>query len=335
MESPYAEILAQARELLAQARTEHDVEQVRVRFLGRKGLVAEIFRGMPGVPPEERPAAGRAANALKDQLGQLIADARGRLTRGTAAEAAADPTLPAIRPPRGHLHPISQMIEEIADIFRALGFDVVGGPEVEMSWYNFDALNVPPDHPARDDWDTFYINDDVLLRPQTSPAQIRVMQSTSPPLRIIAPGRCFRRDTEDATHFSMFHQVEGLMIDQGVSFSDLKAVLHIFLRQLFRQDVDIRFQPDFFPFTEPSAQLHCTCVICHGEGCRTCAQSGWLELLGCGMVDPNVFEAVGYDPEQHTGWAFGVGVERLAMLRHRIPDGRMLFQGDVRFLTQF
>jgi phenylalanyl-tRNA synthetase alpha chain len=212
---------------------------------------------------------------------------------------------------------------------------VVEGPEVELDWYNFEALNVPPDHPSRDDWDTFYVTDEVLLRPQTSTAQIRVMEQTKPPLRIIAPGRCFRRDTEDATHFFMFHQVEGLMVDEGVSFGDLKAVLHIFLRELFHSDVEIRFQPDFFPFTEPSAQLHCTCVICQGQGCRTCSYSGWVELLGCGMVDPNVFEAVGYDAERYTGWAFGMGVERLALLKHQIPDGRMFFQGDVRFLRQF
>jgi phenylalanyl-tRNA synthetase alpha chain len=226
-------------------------------------------------------------------------------------------------------------MEEAVDIFATLGFELARGPEVELDWYNFEALNIPPEHPARDDWDTFYVTDEVLLRPHTSPGQIRVMEKTQPPIRIVVPGRCFRRDTEDATHFSMFHQIEGLMVDEGVSFGDLKAVLHIFLQELFRQEVELRFEPDFFPFTEPSAQVHCTCVICRGDGCRTCSYSGWVELLGAGMVDPNVFEAVGYDPERYTGLAFGVGLDRLAMLKHQIPDGRLLFQNDVRFLRQF
>ncbi|MHC4592889.1 MAG: phenylalanine--tRNA ligase subunit alpha [Planctomycetota bacterium] len=336
MNDTATETLAKATELLAQAATRTDVEALRARYLGRKGEVAELMAKIPELPAEARPAAGRAANELKRSLSEVVEAARARIARQQEeAVAPADPTLPGIRPPLGHIHPVSQTIEETADIFRGLGFEVVEGPEVELDWYNFEALNVPPDHPSRDDWDTFYVTDNVLLRPQTSPAQIRVMQNTPPPLRIIAPGRCFRRDTEDATHFSMFHQVEGLMVDEGVSFGDLKAVLHAFLRQLFRADVDIRFQPDFFPFTEPSAQLHCTCVICGGEGCRTCSYTGWLELLGCGMVDPNVFEAVGYDAERYTGWAFGVGVERLAMLKYQIPDGRMFYQGDVRFLRQF
>jgi phenylalanyl-tRNA synthetase alpha chain len=235
----------------------------------------------------------------------------------------------------GSIHPVARVAEEAVDILATLGFEPVRSPEVELDWYNFEALNIPPDHPARDDWDTFYITDEVLLRPHTSPGQIRVMEQRKPPIRIVVPGRCFRRDTEDARHFSMFHQIEMLMVDEGVSFSDLKAVLHIFLGEFLRRDVDVRFEPDFFPFTEPSAQVHCTCVSCDGAGCQTCSYTGWLELLGAGMVDPNVFEAVGYDSERYTGLAFGVGLDRLAMLKYRIPDGRLLFQNDVRFLSQF
>lgn len=336
MEDPVESILGEARRLFAEAGTAQEVESLRVRFLGRKGEVSKLLAQVPDLPVEERPAAGRAANELKRRLGALVAAASDRLA-GQQEEAVIrpDPTLPGIRPARGHVHPVSRAIEEMVDIFRTLGFEAVEGPEVELDWYNFEALNMPADHPARDEWDTFYISDDVLLRPQTSPGQIRVMEKRQPPLRIIVPGRCFRRDTEDARHFSMFHQVEGLMVDEGVNFGDLKAVLHIFLRLFFREDVEVRFEPDFFPFTEPSAQVHCTCVICHGEGCRTCSYTGWLELLGCGMVDPNVFEAVGYDAERYTGFAFGMGADRLAMLKHGIPDGRMFFQGDVRFLSQF
>jgi phenylalanyl-tRNA synthetase alpha chain len=230
---------------------------------------------------------------------------------------------------------VSRTLEEMLDIFRTMGFEAVSGPEVETDWYNFEALNIPPEHPARDDWDTFYVTDSLLLRPHTSPGQIRVMEDREPPLRIVVPGRCFRRDTEDARHFSMFHQLEGLMVDEGVNFGDLKAVLHMFLRRFFRAEVDVRFEPDFFPFTEPSAQVHCSCFICEGDGCRTCGYSGWLELLGCGMVDPNVFEAVGYDAERYTGFAFGMGIDRIAMLKHQVPDGRLFFQGDVRFMAQF
>jgi len=330
------QMLQEARRLLEEAAGPEQVEQVRVRFLGRKGVVAGLLAQIPALPPEERPAAGRAANELKRELTRLIAEAAERLARRQErARPRPDPTLPPIRPPRGHVHPISNTLEEMVDIFRTLGFESVQGPEVETDWYNFEALNIPADHPARDDWDTFYLTDSVLLRPHTSPGQIRVMETRQPPLRIVVPGRCFRRDTEDATHFSMFHQLEGLMVDEGVNFGDLKAILHIFLRRFFRADVQVRFEPDFFPFTEPSAQVHCTCVRCGGDGCQTCSYSGWIELLGCGMVDPNVFEAVGYDTERYTGFAFGMGIDRLAMLKHQIPDGRLFFQGDVRFLRQF
>jgi len=328
--------MAAAARQLAEASDRAEWEAARVRFLGRKGEVAALMAAIPTLPKEERPAAGRAANELKARLDALFEEASARMAgRVKSVQVKPDPTLPPLRPPHGHIHPVSRTMGEMLDIFRTMGFEAVTGPAVETDWYNFEALNIPPEHPARDDWDTFYITDRLLLRPHTSPGQIRVMEDRRPPLRIVVPGRCFRRDTEDACHFSMFHQLEGLMVDEGVNFGDLKAVLHMFLRRFFRADVEVRFEPDFFPFTEPSAQVHCTCFICGGDGCRTCSFSGWLELLGCGMVDPNVFEAVGYDPERYTGFAFGMGVDRIAMLKHGVGDGRLFFQGDVRFLRQF
>ncbi len=336
------DMLQEARSLLEQAAGPEQVEEVRVRYLGRKGLVAGLLAEVPKLPPEERPAAGRAANQTKQAIARLVEEAAERLAAATRPSGPRpDPTLPPIRPPRGHVHPVSRTMEEMLDIFRTLGFESVLGSEVETDWYNFEALNIPADHPARDDWDTYYISDKVLLRPHMSPAQIRVMEVRQPPLRIVVPGRCYRRDTEDARHFSMFHQLEGLMVGEGVNFGDLKAVLHIFLQRFFRAEMNVRFEPDFFPFTEPSAQVHCTCVACRAgrsgrsQGCQTCSYTGWLEILGCGMVDPNVFEAVGYDAERYTGFAFGMGIDRLAMLKHEIPDGRLLFQGDLRFLRQF
>jgi len=329
------QIVAKARSDLSEAATADQVEQVRLRYLGRKGLLSRLFRSIPELPPEQRPAAGRAANEAKRQLTELIEQAAARVARPAERAPAFDPTLPGVRPPLGHLHPLSQTTEEVCDIFRTLGFTVAEGPEVELDWYNFGALNIPPDHPSRDDFDTFYITDRMLLRSQTSTVQIRTMEAQPPPIRVIAPGRCFRPDTEDARHSAVFHQVEGLMVDEGVSFGDLKAVLHIFARELFAEDVEVRFRPSFFPFTEPSAEVHCTCPACHGSGCRTCSYSGLLELGGAGMVDPNVFDAVGYDKERYTGFAFGMGIERIAMLRYGITDIRLFYQGDLRFLGQF
>ena len=330
------QILDEARRLFAQAMTSDTVEQLRVRYLGRKGLISEIFDSIRQVPTEERPAAGQTANELKKALTALLEEAQRRIGRKEVRTSALfDPTLPGRRPPLGHVHPLSRTTEELCDIFRTLGFTVVEGPEVEFDWYNFEALNIPADHPARDAFDTFFITDRMLLRSQTSTVQIRVMEHAQPPIRVVAPGRCFRPDTEDARHMSMFHQIEGLMVDEGVSFGDLKAVLHIFARELFSEDVRIRFRPSFFPFTEPSAEIDCTCPACHGTGCGTCSGSGWLELGGAGMVDPNVFKAVGYDAEKYTGFAFGMGVERVAMLKYGIGDMRMFSQNDLRWLRQF
>jgi phenylalanyl-tRNA synthetase alpha chain len=331
------QMLREAQELFARAATPQQVEELRVRYLGRKGAVSQLFDAIRSIPPQERAAAGKAANDLKKALTALLEAAQARVgrsdSRGRGPEF--DPTLPGCRPPLGRVHPIAQTIEEVCDIFRTLGFTVAEGPEVELDYYNFDALNIPPDHPSRDDFATFYLADGVLLRSQTSTVQIRTMERTKPPVRIVAPGRCFRPDTEDARHTAVFHQVEGLMVDEGVSFGDLKAVLHIFAQELFGRDIRVRFRPSFFPFTEPSAEVDCTCPACKGSGCSVCSYSGWLELLGAGMVDPNVFRAVGYDAEKYTGFAFGVGVERLAMRRYGIHDMRLFYQNDLRFLRQF
>ena len=336
MSSQTEAILREARELLAQAAAAEQVQQARWRYLGRKGTLARLFAAIPNLPAEQRRAAGKALNQLKADLTALIEEATRRVAREQPPSGPPfDPTLPGRRPPLGHIHPLSQTVEEISDIFRTLGFTIVEGPEVELDRYNFEALNIPPDHPSRDDFDTFYVTDKMLLRSQTSTVQIRTMERVQPPIRLIAPGRCFRPDTEDARHTSMFHQVEGLMVDEGVSFGDLKAVLHLFARALFSEDVEIRFRPSYFPFTEPSAEVDCTCPACGGGGCRTCSYSGWLELAGAGMVDPNVFEAVGYDAEKYTGFAFGLGIERIAMVKYGINDIRLFFQGDMRFLRQF
>jgi phenylalanyl-tRNA synthetase alpha chain len=330
------EILCEARELLSRAAASQEVERLRVRYLGRKGAIAELLASIPNLPAEQRPAAGKAANRVKAELTSLVEEAAGRVAqREVAGGATFDPTLPGRRPPLGHVHPLAQVLEEIVDTFRTLGFSVAEGPEVELDWYNFEALNIPPDHPSRDDFDTFYVDERVLLRSQTSTVQIRTMERLRPPIRVIAPGRCFRPDTEDARHTAMFHQVEGLLVDEGVNLGDLKAVLHLFAREFFHQETEVRFRPSFFPFTEPSAEVDCTCPVCHGDGCTTCSYSGWLEILGAGMVDPNVFDAVGYDSEKYTGFAFGMGVERLAMLKYRINDIRLFYQGDIRFLRQF
>ncbi len=330
------QIWQEVQEQVEKAGSAEEIEEIRVEFLGRKGRVTQLFKSIGSLPEEERPAAGRAANELKGAVEELLDRASAEMEAAEEEQGLEfDPTLPGRRPPRGSVHPISRTLEEISDIFRTLGFAVAEGPEAEREWYNFEALNIPADHPSRDDFDTFYLGERSLLRSHTSTVQIRVMDQTEPPVRIIAPGRAFRPDTEDASHSSVFHQVEGLMVDEGVNFGDLKAVLQIFARQFFGEDVEVRFRPSFFPFTEPSAEVDCTCVLCGGQGCSTCSYSGWLEMLGSGMVDPAVFEEVGYDAEKYTGFAFGMGVERLAMIKYAINDIRLFYQGDVRFLRQF
>jgi phenylalanyl-tRNA synthetase alpha chain len=312
------------------------LELLRVKYLGRKGDLTLILRGLKDLEPELRRQVGQEANRAKLALEAALAEALAGLKAAArrAAAQAIDVTLPGRRPPLGRLHPITRTMQEICDILLHLGFEAVEGPEVELDWYNFEALNLPPDHPARDMQDTFYFSDQVLLRTHTSPMQIRTMEQRRPPVRIIAPGRVFRRDS-DLTHTPMFHQVEGLLVDKNVSLADLKGTLTTFIHEMFGPEVGVRFRPSYFPFTEPSAEVDIECVICRGEGCRVCKITGWLEILGSGMVHPAVFEAVGYDPEEYTGFAFGLGVERIAMLKYGIDDLRLFFENDLRFLRQF
>jgi phenylalanyl-tRNA synthetase alpha chain len=321
---------------IQQAQTPEALEALRVQYLGRKGALTQILRALKDLPAEVRRPVGQEANRAKTALEAALDQALVILKEAArrAAAPAMDVTLPGRRPPLGRLHPLNQVMAEVCDIFLHLGFEAVEGPEVELDWYNFEALNLPPDHPARDMQDTYYFDDKVLLRTHTSPMQIRTMERRRPPVRIIAPGKVYRRDS-DITHSPMFHQVEGLLVDKGVTFADLKGVLTAFVHQLFGPEVGVRFRPSYFPFTEPSAEVDIECVICQGAGCRVCKLTGWLEVLGSGMVHPAVFEAVGYDPEEVTGFAFGLGIERLAMLKYGIDDIRLFFDNDLRFLRQF
>jgi len=321
---------------MAAASSREALEQIRVRFLGRKGLITQALRSLGSLPAEVRPQFGQEANRLKKLLETHLEEAQDRLKKAALAAAAAslDVTLPGRRLDQGRLHPITRITREICDIFIRMGFEIAEGPEIETDYYNFEALNIPKDHPARDMQDTFYISDNVVLRTHTSPIQVRVMEQQQPPVRIIAPGKTFRRDS-DLTHTPMFHQVEGLLVDKGVSLADLKGVLTLFVHEMFGPDVSLRFRPSFFPFTEPSAEVDIQCVICGGSGCRVCGQTGWLEILGSGMVDPAVFGFINYDPEVYTGFAFGMGIERIAMLKYGINDLRLFFENDLRFLRQF
>jgi len=330
------ELAGLAQQEVRQAASAEELEALRVKYLGRKGSLTQVLRSLKGLDPEVRRQVGALANRVKESLETDLTGALVALKEAQARAAAPeiDVTLPGRRGPLGRLHPLTRIMDEICNIFLYLGFEAVEGPEVELDWYNFEALNIPPDHPARDMQDTFYFNDKVLLRTHTSPMQIRVMEKRQPPVRIIAPGKVYRRDS-DMTHSPMFHQVEGLLVDRGVTFADLKGVLTEFVHQMFGPEVSLRFRPSYFPFTEPSAEIDIACVICRGEGCRVCKITGWLEVLGAGMVHPAVFEAVGYDPEEYTGFAFGLGVERIAMLKYGIDDIRLFFDNDLRFLKQF
>ena len=315
------------------------LDDVRVQYLGKKGLLTQQLKQLGGLPPEERPAAGQAINRIKQQVQQAI-DARREQLQSAAldaqlAEEAIDVTLPGRGQSTGGLHPVTRTLQRIEELFVPLGFAVEEGPEIEDDYHNFEALNIPAHHPARAMHDTFYFDAHTLLRTHTSPVQVRVMETSKPPLRIIAPGRVYRCDS-DLTHTPMFHQVEGLLVDENVSFANLKGVLDEFLHAFFeRDDLAVRFRPSYFPFTEPSAEVDIQCVMCSGDGCRVCAHSGWLEVLGCGMVHPKVFDYAGIDNERYTGFAFGMGVERLAMLRYGDNDLRLFFENDLAFLTQF
>lgn len=314
------------------------LEEVRVGYLGRKGKLTEILRGLASASAEERPVLGQMSNAVKAALSEAL-DARKSALEAAAEAARAkseflDLTLPGRRGRTGRVHVINQVYEEMLEIFFELGFQVAGGPDVETEYYNFDALNTPADHPARDSHDTFFVKPGVVLRTHTSPVQMRVMEKHRPPLAIVAPGRVYRVDL-DASHSPMFNQLEGLLVDEGVSFADLKGTLMRFYQRFFGKDTKVRFRPHFFPFTEPSAEMDISCTVCGGGGCRMCKHSGWLEIGGCGMVHPNVFAHAGYDYEKYTGFAFGMGIDRIAILRHGISTIHHLFENDMRFLAQF
>lgn len=323
---------------LAVAGTEAEFLSIKTRYLGRKGLLTGVLRNIGQVEPEKRPMFGKRSNEIKELLSEKIEKALEEIAVLKKDEVLLrdriDVTLPGRRVKYGRVHPIIQVSREICDIFAGLGFAVVEGPEVELDYYNFEALNIPKDHPARDMQDTFYIEENIVLRTHTSPVQVRIMEKQKPPVRILSPGRVYRPDS-DISHTPMFHQIEGLLVDRGITFGDLKGVLTSFVRQMFGEDTALRFRPSFFPFTEPSAEVDIRCVICHGTGCRVCGQSGWLEILGSGMVDPEVFKSVNYDSEEFTGFAFGLGLERIAMLKFGISDIRLFFENDMRFLEQF
>jgi len=310
------------------------LESWRVRYLGRKGAVAELFAALSEAAPAERPGLGKQLNDLKQEL-QALHDDVAHAAAPEAVASVVDASLPGRRRWVGRPHVLSQVQDEMLAIFAGLGFSVVTGPEIELEYYNFEALNFPPNHPARDLQDTFYVDDRVLLRTQTSPMQVRIMQSQPPPVRVVVPGRVYRNEQIDATHAAEFHQLEGLYVDRHVSMVDLKATIAYFTRRMFGPGTRIRFKPHFFPFTEPSVDVDMTCFVCAGNGCKLCGNAGWIEVMGAGMVHPHVFTAAGYDPEQVTGFAFGMGVDRITMLRHGIDDLRLLLENDVRFLAQF
>jgi phenylalanyl-tRNA synthetase alpha chain len=333
------DVLERALAEVAGARSTSELEQLRVRVLGRSGQLTALLRSLSSIPAAERPRVGEQANRAKAELEAAIAARLEALKseehRRTLAVDRPDLTLPGRRPQPGPVHPITRVTEEIIEVFEGLGFSVAEGPEVESDYYNFAALNFPPDHPARDMQDTFHIGPDTLLRTHTSPVQIRAMKAQRPPVRIICLGKVYRRDILDATHSPMFHQVEGLAVDRHITMADLKATLQLFAREMFGPQSAVRFRPSFFPFTEPSAEVDVRCFKCGGDGCRFCKDSGWLEILGSGMVHPNVLRNVGYDPEEVTGWAFGMGIDRVALLKYEIDDIRLFFDNDLRFLQQF
>jgi phenylalanyl-tRNA synthetase alpha chain len=314
------------------------LQQIKIKYTGKKGLLSAQMKSLSSIPPDKRPAFGSAINEVKNFLEETLrqkeALLKDRDREKRLQSERLDISLPGKFIPFGSEHPILQTLEEIKEIFSSMGFDIEEGPEIELDYYNFEALNIPKDHPARDMQDTFYISDDVVLRTHTSPVQIRVMERRKPPLKIIAPGKVYRCDA-DVSHTPMFHQVEGLMVDKDISFSDLKGVLELFIHSLFGKDTPVRFRPSYFPFTEPSAEVDIGCIFCSGKGCRVCKTTGWLEILGSGLVNPRVFEMAGYDPEEYSGFAFGMGVERITMLKYSIDDIRLFYENDLRFLRQF
>ena len=328
-----------ALEAIAGTKAAAELDALRVKYLGKKGELTAVLKLMGSLSAEERPVMGQMANNVRAAIEEKLA-ARGAALKAAMAEQklkmeTIDVTLPGKPVREGHRHPLNLVLDEIKEIFLGMGFDVVSGPEVELDYYNFEALNLPPDHPARDTQDTFYITDKVLLRTQTSPVQIRTMEQRKPPIRIIAPGRVYRSDAVDATHSPMFHQIEGLVVDEGITMSDLKGCLETVIKRLYGEDSVVRFRPHHFPFTEPSAEVDVQCFACHGKGCRICKGEGWIEILGCGMVHPKVLAGCGLDPEKYSGFAFGIGLERIVMRRFAVDDMRLFYENDTRFLEQF
>ena len=332
-------IRAAAKKALSDCADSKVLETLRVQYLGKKGELTGILKQMGKLSAEERPAMGQLANQVRADIETALADKQKKLAEAMLAHKleaeTLDITLPGKKQKVGSMHPLTIVENEIREIFLGMGFSVADGPEVEYDYYNFEALNLPPDHPARDTQDTFYISDNVVLRTQTSPMQVRTMEKRKPPIRIIAPGRVYRSDAVDATHSPLFHQIEGLVVDKGIRMSDLKGILELFAKKLYGEDTVVRFRPHHFPFTEPSAEMDIQCYRCHGEGCPLCKGEGWIEILGCGMVHPKVLEMSGIDPNEYSGYAFGIGLERTAMRRFKIADLRLIFENDVRFLEQF
>ncbi|MCA1961183.1 MAG: phenylalanine--tRNA ligase subunit alpha [Desulfomonile sp.] len=337
MEDQLRNLRTETLSLIGRLTDEKAVEEARVKVLGRKGDLTQFLRGLKDLPPDRRAALGQLANTIKAELEEefdrILVEVRRNAEMRALAEDVVDVTLPGRRMMLGRRHILHRVAQDMIEIFRDLGFQLAEGPDVELDYYNFEALNIPRDHPARDMQDTFYFSDNVVLRTHTSPVETRVMEKQRPPVRIICPGKVYRRDA-DMTHSPMFMQVEGLWVDEGISFADLKGVLVAFVHEYFGAGVDLRFRPSFFPFTEPSAEVDIQCVICGGSGCRTCSNTGWLEILGSGMNDPEIYRFVDYDPERYTGFAFGIGIERVAMLKYGVPDIRTFYENDVRFLTQ-
>ena len=332
-------ILLDGKEQVALAQNETEIEAIRVKYLGKKGELTAILKQMGSLSPEERPKMGALVNQAKQELEELINSKKTELKASEQlkklAEETIDITMPAKEIKPGKLHPLNTVLDDMINIFQSMGFDVVDGPEVETDHYNFECLNVPADHPARDMQDTFYLAENLLLRTQTSAAQIRTMETRKPPIRVICPGRVFRADEVDATHSPVFHQIEGLVVDKGVTMCDLKGVLEEFAHEIYGSDTKVKFRPSFFPFTEPSVEVDVTCSECGGKGCRVCKGSGWIEILGAGMVHPNVLRSCGIDPEEYSGFAFGIGLDRITTTRYKISDIRLLFENDKRFLEQF
>ncbi len=316
-----------------------NLEQIKIKYLGKKGELTAVLRGMGALSPEERPLVGQLANEIRAQIEEAIAQ-KAKLAQAAALEKQLkdeklDVTMPATPIASGHIHPLTQVQRHLEDIFIGMGFSIVEGPEVELDYYNFQALNIPENHPARDTQDTFYISDNILLRSQTSPVQVRTMEHMKPPIRIISPGRVYRSDALDSTHSPLFHQLEGLVVDKGITMGDLKGTLEIFAKKMFGESTRIRFRPHHFPFTEPSAEVDVSCYVCGGKGCRLCKGEGWIEILGAGMVHPFVLSNCGIDPEEYSGFAFGLGIERIAMKAYSVDDIRLFYENDQRFLEQF